>query len=282
MKTRFGLAAAFATTGMLIGGHAVGFFGGAEIGGGYVGPMQAATWFDPAEPCLDPDASVQSYTDPAFALTQHAINVSNIGNDGDDETYLKCEAIANLNEMRCLAGIGNGVHVACSDGSGPRILPVDGDIVYMTFDTTNASDCEIVVATGNRFGVANPACYPENGEGGGGTSTGTTTGTGTGSSTGTSTGSTTLGCDASNSTAVIGSTETSLSAGDCYSFHKQQGVLRVGNWTGSSFSIDVEDSAMNELSVSAAPGSWTQIAGAANGTVYFTVDANVNAQIDSW
>jgi hypothetical protein len=79
---------------------------------------------------------------------------------------------------------------------------------------------------------------------------------------------------------------TNFVEGQCYSYNKTSGTLKVGNWSGGAFNIFVEDSAMNSVSSSIANGGFRDVGGVANGTIYFEVDVpsgnSVTAQVDNW
>src|SRR5690606_11837134 len=168
---------------------------------------------------------------------------------------------------RCILGLPDGNVVACNDTQGPQVLPNFGDKVYISFEGGSTA-CSVTVSTNDRFGIADPKCREEsNGTGGSGSSSA-------------------LGCDSSNSTPVVKAAVTALQEGACYSFNKTSGTLRFGNWSGTTFDVDVEDSSANLVSAGINSGNWFSVGGVADGTIYFKVDVNggttVNAQVDSW
>lgn len=249
--------------------------GGMVSQGGYIGPLPDA-WFD-GEPCKDEPIThfVGEY------VQEYQVDVSAVKNDGDPNTYARCYVIANLQQVVCNVGLGadeNGVPqvAGCVDGYGPHALPRDGDILYMNFIKGADDECNIFIGTGNAFGVADPKCRDTSGSGG--TSGGTGGSNGTGGTGGTSG----LGCDAGNATTVVTNQVTSFTANACYSYNKVQNTLKFGNWSGVTFGLELEDSANNAVSATIGTGGWFDVVGVANGTVYFKVDQNVEAQVDSW
>jgi hypothetical protein len=253
---------------LLVGVPAVAFTGGAlSLSAGYVGPLPS-TWFDPVtDPCnVEPITRVTSTFSDEFQ-----IDVSAVANDGDPNTFARCTLKANLQTNTCLAGLSDGTVVGCRDTSGPHTLPSPGDILYLDVDPVDPAFCNVSIGTGDRFGVADPKCRAS----GGGGSGGSTGGGGT------------LGCTAANSTAVVASAGTNFQENTCYSFHKVSGTLRYGNWSGNTFTVNIQDSASNSYASLINSGNWFNVVGVANGTIYFKVDVtgsatNVTAQVDGW
>lgn len=152
---------------MTLGVSATAFYGGGTLHFGYIGPY-VPEWFED-EPCLDPSTPVTYFDD--FGARQYTFIVGELENDGDPETYLKCDLIANLDEIDCNAGVGNGEYISCMDPGGPHQIPRDGDIVYITYsdleDINHPGFCNVVISTGNRFGTADPKCRAPAGDGDG-------------------------------------------------------------------------------------------------------------------
>ncbi len=148
---------------LTLGVSATAFFGGGHLHFGYIGPFIPA-WFED-EPCLDPNTPVIVVDD--LGGRQYTLDVSALAADGDPETYIKCELIADLNEIDCNAGVGGGEYISCIDTGGPHQIPRDGDIVYISFadlnDVNHDGFCSVVIGTGNRFGTADPKCRTSGG-----------------------------------------------------------------------------------------------------------------------
>ncbi len=240
---------------------ALAFSGGALFDGGYIGPLPNS-WFE-NEPCRNQPITFVEDT----LIDEWQVDVSAVANDGDPNTYARCILKANNQTNVCIVGLSDGTVIGCEDDSGPHLLPRDGDMLYIAFDSLDSELCNVYIGTHDKFGEADPKCRDT------GSSTGGTTSSG-------------LGCNASNSTAVVKATGTSLTEGQCYSYNKTNGTLKVGNWSGGSFSIDIEDSSMNAVSASIPNGGYSDVGGVANGTIYFKVDvpgaSSVTAQIDNW
>lgn len=229
---------------------------------GYIGPMPAALFAN--EPC---NTEPITFFD-GLLTNEWQVDVSAVANDGDPNTFARCTLLANNQTNTCIVGLSDGTIIACRDESGPHALPTDGDILYLNFLKSDVTTCNVVVGTHDRFGEADPKCRESNnGTGGSGSGSG-------------------LGCDSGNSTPVVKAAVTALQEGVCYSFNKTSGTLKVGNWSGTTFDVDVEDSAANLVSASIGSGNWFNVGGVADGTIYFKVDVNggssVNAQVDSW
>jgi len=252
---------------LLIGVPAIGFGGGAPTLIGHIGELPA-DWFADEVCRTEPITIID---DPSIFAVEYQFDVEGVANDGDPNTYIRCILKANDDETTCLAGLPDGTVVGCSDQTGPETLPRAGDIVYMQFDSEIHSICNVFIGTHDQWGEADPKCRTSGGDGDGGDGDG-----GDGDS------GSVLGCNPANSTAVVGNSTTALTADACYSFHKETGTQRFGNWESGTFNIEIEDSAMNLISASIGEGGWSEVNGVANGTIFFKVDSNVTIQAGAW
>ena len=112
-------------------------------------------WFE-GEPCGN---EAVSFVEDEFAR-EWQVNGQAARTDGDPDTFLRCVAFGNSQDLRCVAGIGDGQIVACVDRDAPNVLPSDGDIVYFNMLKDDPSVCEIRIGSHARFGIADPKCRP--------------------------------------------------------------------------------------------------------------------------
>lgn len=252
------------TVALLAAPTALAITGGAFVNGGYIGPLPS-TWFA-GEPCLtQPITFVQ---ESVGQISEWQVDVSAVANDGNPNTYARCILRANNQTNTCIVGLADGTVIGCRDESGPHLLPREGDILYMNFDTQDLDFCNVFIGTDDQFGEADPKCRSiETGGSGGG-------------------GSTSLGCTAANSTPVVKAAGRQFVEEQCYSYNKTGGTLQVGTWSGVAFSVDIEDSAMNSVNASITNGGYTSVGGVANGTIYFKVNVpsgnSATGQVDNW
>lgn len=180
--------------------------GGLVFSGGYIGELPDS-WFD-GEPCHN--GTITIYEN--FLVKEYQIDVTGMAADNDPNTYIKCTAQANLQTMTCNVGLPDGTVLGCRDNEGPHALPRDGNVVYMQFDPGQTSLCNILIGTGDHFGIANPACR----EGGG---TGGTISTG---------GSTSSGCDATTAQAVLSTGQsTNIASNACVRLKNETGWAAI-------------------------------------------------------
>lgn len=149
---------------MFLGVPAIAFFGGGFIHGGYLGELPAS-WFE-EEVCTTEGITLT--TQSIFHIRQWEIKPSILRDDGDPNTYVKCSITASLDEMVCNVGFPDGTVLGCGDDGGPHQLPREGDTIYITMDEAPSTHCEIIVGTGDSFGIADPKCRQPEGTGGGG------------------------------------------------------------------------------------------------------------------
>jgi hypothetical protein len=254
-----------ATLALVAAPAALAVTGGAQVEGGYIGPLPAS-WFD-GEPCIT--QPITYVEDDIGGVNEWQVDVSAVANDGNPNTYARCIMSANDQTNTCIVGLADGTVIGCEDESGPHLLPREGDILYMSFNPYELSLCSVFIGTHDQFGEADPKCR-ETGEGGG---------SGGGSSN-------SLGCTAANSTPVVKAASRQFVEGQCYSYNKTSGTLQMGTWSGVPFSASIEDSAMNSVNASVSNGGYTAVGGVANGTIYFKVNVpsgnSVTAQVDNW
>lgn len=162
-----------------------------------------------------------------------------------------------------MVGLEDGNFAICKDTEAPATLPVAGDMLYLRLVPDDPSVCDITIGTGHSFGEADPKSRSVDGDvggdvGGDTSGGGDTDGGGGDSEVG-------LGCEPANALTVGKAVPTQFVPGQCYSFNKSTGSLRFGNWSGSSFSVDIDDSAANTYSASVASGAWAEVGGVATG-----------------
>jgi hypothetical protein len=154
--------------GTLLGGQAVGFFGGGYIQGGYIGQLPA-DWYDD-QVCTTAGITLTTHT--VLDIRQWEIKPGLLRDDGNPNTYIRCSITASLDEMVCNVGFSDGTVLACNDDGGPHQLPGEDDTVYITMEEAPGTLCEIVIGTGDTFGIGDPKCRtPTTGSGGGGGNT---------------------------------------------------------------------------------------------------------------
>ena len=164
--------------------------------------------------------TIELIDDTVLGLYEVRVNPEGVLNDGDPNTYLKCDDQGN-ETYSCTAGLPDGRIANCYDILGPFNMPKPGDRVHLYIDPNDDSICDVIIS--KVYGEDNPHC-----PGGPGTSgTGGASGTGGSGSTGgsTSTGGTTgtggsgggsAACNASNASRVIVTgQETTIASNAC-------------------------------------------------------------------
>lgn len=189
----------------LVGVPAAAFYGGGGGSGWYFGSMPS-NWFT-GEPCFT--STIE--TDVRNGIREVRVNPAGVLNDGNPNTFLRCQDFANQNRLVCAAGFPDGTVVSCGDDFGPKRGPGPSDKVYIVLDTTNPASCDVVIESA--YGEANPACRGTVGTGGT-SGTGGTTSTG-GTATG-GTGGTNATCNATNAQAVLSTGQsTTIASNAC-------------------------------------------------------------------
>ena len=238
-------------------GSAVAFSGGGFITGGYIGPVQTS-WYE-EEACATGPISFAE--DPVFRIQEWRVDVAGVRDDGDPNTYARCQAYgsATFHELLCSVGLPDGTAIVCNDVRSSQSIPEAGDDLYMAFAVDSQGEieeCEVVVS--RSFGEADPKCRVGGDGDGDGDGDGTID----------------FPCDAGNSTPFPKETITSATVDTCYSIDKASGTLRMATWQGQNFIVHAEDSEGTQfMSNSIASGAWSEIVGVADGQVYFYVSS---------
>lgn len=259
---------ALALASVSIAGSAIAFIGGPQISTWWIGEAGDDWWT--LEDC--PPETYNFQEDAELNILEYAFNVDGMANDGDPNTYVRCQQRGHFQDLHCLAGLPDGTVVACTDDEATHTLPISGDTLYLNFSRNfvdpetpptqkNAySDCSIAVERSH--GIANPLCRAGgdgDGDGDGGD------GDGDGG----------FACGDRNSTELFDKDENGVvivnhvDADGCYSFKSNGSTLRFGTWDGSSYTVESYDSQGSLLSTVVPQNGWTATTGTAAGLVYF-------------